>query len=283
MFLKVNIIFILLTCHIYENLYAEINTKTANSVSTTDKNSLKRYLLPNQHPLHSQLKDIFVYSNMFQSIKHFRKAGFQVRESPNHFKDVGFKGNDKNRKGKPRLWRIMVAAHPSCPGYLFKKFTDKISQEAQLRNYIKRIKGAEKIRNYINKHHFKHIVVPHKWLYKLPKSFHRLKPNSYILVVERMDIYDDWEDPNGQARKLYYNMDKETLTEFCTLLHAIGGCDAFPRNQPFTRSGKIAFIDTEHVGQKEEHFFKYIVPALNKELQAYAIALWAKLEAEKKK
>jgi len=145
------------------------------------------------------------------------------------------------------------------------------------------VTGAQRIREYIKEHHFKHIVVPDKWIYKLPKSFAEdSKTPSYILIVEKMDIYSDFDDPNGTARQLYYNMDIEILTELCTILHAIGGCDAFPRNQPFTRSGQIAFVDTEHVGQMKGHFIKHIVPALNPDLQAYALALWMQLEDEER-
>src|SRR5262249_21775609 len=66
----------------------------------------------------------------------------------------------------------------------------------------------------------------------------------------------------------------------CMILHDIGGCDAYPWNQPFTREGKIAFVDTEDVGKRRFHdyFIQHIVPALNEELQPYAVDLWMKLE-----
>jgi hypothetical protein len=219
---------------------------------------LKSYFLPRNHPLNSSLGHLFQYSFMFRSPKYLTAAGFHVKVSHH---------------------RLMVAKHPNISNYLIKKFIDRIPRTSQLKNFIKRIRGARCLRQHIKKLGLKHIVVPHKWLYPLPKKF---SSNSYVLVVEEMDVYDDWDDPNGKARELYYNMDREILTEFCMLLHAVGGCDSIPRNQPFTRSGQIAFIDTEHVGEHKGHFYKHIVPALNPELQDYAIALWKKLEQEKK-
>lgn len=224
---------------------------------------IKKYLLPKNSQLAIILKNLITDPTMFDSNQNFQNAGFLV------------KNGHRN---------LMVGMHPSTPNYLIKKFSSVRSQKMQIDNFIKRIKGAEKVRNYIKKNKFKHLIVPKKWLFKLPSAFSDKKEDpSYLLIVENMDILQDWIDPNSQARQLYYNMDKEILTELCKTLHAIGGCDAFPRNQPFTKTGKIAFVDTEHVGHKKGHFIKHIVPALNPELQAYALALWSKLEEENKK
>lgn len=228
----------------------------------TKKETIKSYLIPDNHPLQEYLHTLFINPHMFKSAERFREEGFQVK--------LGHR-------------KLMVGAHPATPQYLFKKFTDAQSQIMQLKNYIKRIEGTKVLRECIKKHNFKHLIVPQKWLYKLPSQFSQKHTDEpYLLVVENMDIYDDWENPNGVARQLYYNMDIEILTELCIILHEVGGCDAYPRNQPFTRSGKIAFVDTEHVGKMKGHFIKHIVPALNQELQAYALALWMKLEDEEK-
>lgn len=228
----------------------------------TKKFSVDAYLLPQDHPLYTQLASLFYDSHMFQSYKYLKHADFKVKLG-NHGK------------------RLMVGAHPSIPDYLIKKFPNAVPQTKQLGNFIQRIKGAAVLRNYIRKHRFKHLVVPEKWLYRLPKNF----PNhSYVLIVEKMDIYDDADDPNGQIRKMYYDIDIEVLTELCTLLHAVGGCDSLVRNIPFTRSGQIAFVDTESVGTAKTRgqFHKDTLPLFNPELQAYALALWEKLEQESK-
>jgi hypothetical protein len=221
----------------------------------------KSYLLPEEDPLHHKLKDLFQDPFMFESPKDLKKAGFKIKVNRNS--------------------HCMVASHPSLPNHLIKKFYDDISQRHQLKNFIRRIKGAQTLRKYIKDHHFNHLIVPKKWLYQLPDSFAEdFSFPSYALIVEKMDIYDDWDDPNGKARELYYHMDKEVLRELCVLLHDLGGCDSLPRNQPFTRTGKIAFVDTEDVGKLKDHFLKFTVRALNPELQTYAIDLWQKLEEQ---
>lgn len=240
-----------------------LHAKDHDSHQKENRTSLSSYLLPVDHPLQEQLRPLFNDRRMFRSEKSFQDAGFDVT--------LGHR-------------KLFVGAHPSIPYHLFKKFSDSISQSFQLRNYIKRIRGAAIIENYIKKHQFKHIVVPQKWLYPLPGQFsndHYKK--TYILIVEKMDIYTDWDNPEGIARKLYYDMDKEVLFELCMILHDLGGCDGYPRNQPFTRTGQIAFVDTEHVGQMKDHFHKHIIPALNPGLQKHALSLWNKLESKERK
>ena len=79
------------------------------------------------------------------------------------------------------------------------------------------------------------------------------------------------------ATQLYDNMEIDILTELCTILHDVGGCDALPRNQPFTLSGKIAFVDTEHVGLLfKYHFRKIFVPALISISPSHALASYYK-------
>lgn len=228
----------------------------AHEKSHSLDNSIEAFYLPENHPLHKTLPHLFRLPIMFRSPKILMSQGFDVKVSHR---------------------RLMIAGHPDIPHYLIKKFVDRIPQSTQLGNFLKRIRGANALRHHIKKLKLKHIVVPKKWLYQLSKNF---PPFSYVLVVEKMDIYDDWDNPDGKARKLYYNMDKDILTELCILLHTVGGCDSIPRNQPFTQSGQIAFIDTEHYGQNKGHFYKHILPALNPELQAYATALWEKLQDE---
>jgi hypothetical protein len=222
--------------------------------------NIEPYLLPRNHPLNEYLKLLFIHPKIFKSSEYFKKAGFKV-----------IRGHKK----------LMVGAHPFLPGYLFKKFPEGLSQKVQLENFIKRINGAKLIQKYITEHKFTHLVVPQKWIYQLPTFFSKKsEAPSYLLVVEDMNIYGDFDDSHGVEKELYYNMNLTMLTEFCILSHAIGGCDDYPRNQPFTHSGKIAFVDTEHVGAKKDHFIRHIVPALNPEKQAYALDLWKRLEEQ---
>ncbi|CUI16617.1 conserved putative secreted protein [Candidatus Protochlamydia naegleriophila] len=255
--LVISLLTLLFSSH--ASLSADLELRKKQNENGADK-ALEPYMLPRNHPLKGYLSILFSNPNMFKSSSHFRKAGFHV-----------IRGHRK----------LMVGGHPHVPDYLFKKFPNSMPQAKQLENFLKRQKGAQVLRNYILTHNYKYLVIPQKWLIKLPRSFSQGdKDRSYVLVVDNMDIHRDYNDPNGICRQLYYNMSVEMLTELCTILHAVGGCDAFPRNQPFTKEGKIAFVDTEHVGKMKGHFLKHIVPALNEELQAYAIALWNKLEDE---
>ncbi len=220
--------------------------------------ALDIYFLPVNHPLQTPLNTLLTSLSIFRSPSSLRKEGFSVKEGHQ---------------------LLMVAAHPAIQGYLIKKFSGKKHTKKENDNFLKRLKGAEKIRQAIQQHKCKHLVVPEKWIYSIDS---RHSYRKYFLIVEDMDVYD-WDDPKGELENLYYNMDIEILKELCTVLHAVGGCDAFPRNQPFTRSGKIAFVDTEHVGEKKDYFLIHIVPALNNDLQKYAIDLWAGLEEESRR
>jgi|EndMetStandDraft_5_1072996.scaffolds.fasta_scaffold37093_3 hypothetical protein len=244
---KFVIFFYALFLFLFASIHGDITYYASKeAVNPYNKQVLKPYLLPKSHPLYPQLRNLFKNPKMFKSADEFRKEGFHIQ--------FGHKG-------------LMVASHPNIKGYLFKKFPDKRSKETQLENYIRRIEGANTIRKFIEGNHFKHLMVPQKWLYRTPYG--------YILIVEKMDIYNLNETNNR-----YFQIDPEILKELCTTLHALGGCDAFTRNQPFTRSGKIAFVDTEHVGHMRNAFHKHILPALRHEMREYAISLWKKLDRE---
>lgn len=230
--------------------------------NTDDTDPLENYILPKGRSLNLKLKSLFTNSNMFSSENEFRKAGFRVKAG--------------HRK-------LMVGAHPKIPGFLIKKFQNSMPFPLQMDNFLLRIKGANKIREFIASHNFVHLVVPQKWLYELPKNFVKFPAKrNFVLVVEDMNIIDDLHKPDSEVLKLYYNMSKEMLTELTMLLHGLNGCDAMPRNQPFTKSGKIAFVDTEHVGRLKGHFLKHVVPVLNDQNQKFAIKLWNRLENEER-
>lgn len=250
-----------LHCDLPESFIHEAKIAIPSDSNTKDKKIFKSHQLQQSHPLYNYLDSLFYDPNMFKTPKQFEDAGFNLI--------FGHK-------------KLMVGAHPSFPEYLFKKFPNSCSQSQQLQNFILRIKGAEILRKYIISHQFKHIVVPQKWLCKLPKSFSNENQDTYILIVENMDIVGGGDNPDGATRQAYLNIDKEMLTELCMILHDVGGCDAWPRNLPFTSSGKIAFVDTEHVGRKKGDFVKHIIPVLNPQMQEYAWALWRHLESNSK-
>lgn len=190
-------------------------------------------------------------------------------ESPEQMRAAGFEVNQRVHE------ELMVATHPLLKTYIFKKYTNKIPQDVQLAKYIHRVNGARTIEKCIKKYSFKHLIVPRKGIYPLPPQFGK---NSYLVVAEYLDICSGDDHRSGENGQRYYNMSKDVLRELIYMMHVLGGCDAWPRNQPFTRQGKIAFVDTEHVGEKSRHFARHIIPRLNPELQLYATQLISELK-----
>ena len=176
-------------------------------------------------PTSIDLNQLFRKSSMFDSIAAWRKAGFEIlRESED---------------------KIIVASHPDVGGYLFKKYgpNNSRSYEEQLEKYQSRIAGARLLREHLDANQIDRIIVPRKWLCTLPDRFdvRRGKP-SYIVIVDRYDILDP-----DKSKRRYRDIDRSLLEDLCTVLFKFRGLDFTPRNVPFTRDHKIAYIDTEYL------------------------------------
>jgi hypothetical protein len=78
-------------------------------------------------PTSLDLDALFTDPDMFDSRRAWRRAGFEVLDPA---KDT----------------ECMVAAHPTAPGYLFKKYTSVISRREQRANYASRARGASRAR-----------------------------------------------------------------------------------------------------------------------------------------
>jgi hypothetical protein len=167
------------------------------------------------------LKTLFCDERMFVSRRAWSAAGFRVSERADNGK-------------------IMVAAHPSVPGLLFKKYNDDTAQRDQEANYRRRIEGAGRLRAFVDRHLLRRVIIPRKRLLELPHPFSRRDP-SHILVVERLDLLSD-----EQTRAAYYGIDPGILQELCVVLFHFRGMDSSAKNVPFVTDGRIAFIDTEH-------------------------------------
>jgi len=138
----------------------------------------------------------------------------------------------------------MVGRHQSVEGCLFKKYSNKISKislDDQLANYECRIEGASRLRTFISEHHLRHIAVPQKWLYEIPTPSPHISRISYILVVEELKLLD-----KKKTERAYRHIDKSVLRELCLVLFHFRGLDSITKNMPFTKDGRVAFIDTEH-------------------------------------
>lgn len=172
-------------------------------------------------PTSINLSELFRDPRMFDSARGWRKAGFVVH-------------------GEGTKSDVMVASHPSTPGYLFKKYSKKMSPKDQLRNYRRRIEGADKLRAFIATQQLTRIVVPGKHLHELSREFSRKGKSSFVLVVEQIPLLD-----SSQSKQLYHQIDDETLRQLCLVLRKFRGLDSGVRNVPFTVDGQIAFVDTE--------------------------------------
>lgn len=169
-------------------------------------------------------RTLFRDPDMFDSADDWGGAGFKILRASDN--------------------KICVASHKSAEGYLFKKYVASGKREAlddQLENYQTRIEGARRLRSFINDQRLRHVVVPSKWLRDLPRDFGSRGQSSHVLVVDRLDLLDD-----DASQRRYGDIDEDVLRELCVVLHAFRGLDSTAKNVPFTRDGRIAFIDTEH-------------------------------------
>lgn len=174
------------------------------------------------------LGKIFVDPAMFSSRGAWERAGFKV---PDRYDDN----------------KILVASHDAAPGYLFKKHMSHVDLSKQRCNYERRVEGADRVRSFVARRKLRQIVVPHKWLYALPKRFGTKKEESFVLIVERLVLLD-----LSASEHAYGSIDATLLKELCVVLHAFRGLDFSVTNAPFTEDGRIAFIDTERWDRRKK-------------------------------
>lgn len=170
-------------------------------------------------PTALHLDTLFTDRDMFDSRKAWRRAGFDVFDPA---KDT----------------ECMVAAHASAPGYLFKKYPDRIAQTVQRDNFAARAKGAARVAALIRDERLEHVVVPQKHIHVLSKRFGK---DVQVLVVERIDIVG-----TDASEQRYENIAEPVLRDLLRVLVKFPGLDSNSKNVQFTRGGKIAFIDLEN-------------------------------------
>ena len=216
------------------------------------------YLLPDSHPMKPALDRIFSADRVTLSIKTMKKAGF-VNPSP-------------------RKWtHLVVTTHPEVPGVIFKLFLDVqryYKGKAEHVHWLERIRGAQALQAELATRGWNHLFkVPRKWIYPLPeepsppRAFIR---KDFILVEEDMDIFDS--ATNYEKWKSEW-VTTAKLDAVYTLLKQYGLHDcAKPDNIPFSRDGKIAFVDTQTLYQWPV-LYKKLTPYLAPPMQAYWKAL----------
>lgn len=212
---------------------------------------LEPYFLPTHHPIRKKLDALFSKQRATLSLKTFEKAGF---------------GKQKLRQPT----NIIVGRHADFSSYLFKVYLDSQPAVVEWDNWIKRIEGAKAIESCCQAHEFSHFVVPQKWIYPLPlnpspplKEAYARK--NFILIVEEIPILHQKENENAYLKKIT----PQILDELYVILSETQAIDSvYIDNIPFTRSGKIAFVDTEHHHAGQVPFHK-LTPRLNPKMQNY--------------
>jgi hypothetical protein len=210
---------------------------------------LEPYFLPEDHPVKAKLDKLFQKERITLSRETFQKAGF----------------------GKPRKradTNIVVGKNPILTGFLIKAYLDTQPSVAEWVNWLDRIQGAEAIRACIKRHRYTHLFkVPRKWIYPLPADpSPPLSPEynrkNFILVVEDMRVLNHEENCRAYEKE----MDDERLNALYVVLTEVGLIDSvYLDNTPFTRDGKMAFIDTEHYHKGPidyERLSKYLSPSM---------------------
>lgn len=220
------------------------------------------YLLPPDSPVKPILDQIFSSSRVLLSLETMKAAGF----SP----------------VKPRKFtHLIVTKHPALPGYVIKAYLDSQRYYKKMTEYeiwIKRIQGAQSIQNLINNQGWNHLFkVPQKWIYELPKkpaAPSEFIPKYYILVEEDMELVS--QEKNAKVWKSHF-VTTELLNSLYVILKTLGLKDCIKtHNIPFSRDGRIAFIDTQTFN---EWPVKYKI--LGKELSKPNATYWKQLTKNK--
>ena len=211
-----------------------------------------------QLPLEIDLDKLFSKSTTLDSARDWRDAGFEIMRG-----DEG---------------KIIVASHRSVRGFLFKKYERAFtSYDEELELYEERVNGARLLKDHLDAHHVEKIVVPRKWLCTLPSRDKARGKPTYVIIVDRYDLLD-----RDESERLYRRIDRKVLKDLCTILFLFRGLDFSLRNVPFTRSGEIAFIDTEHIKltkkkkllSRRDSYEQNLSKLLSDSDRRFALSLW---------
>lgn len=256
-----------------ENVWEQLNTEILESQDTLPRgivypnysdnpaiNELIRsktvkFLLPLNHPLKPILDEIFTKSRVNENNQTVIDAGFQ-------------------RLAVKATSQIAVLKHPTMPGYLIKLYLENVipnKNKAGWEWLSQRCAGAKAVRNLIKDKKLKHFRVANKWLYPLPlnpASTQNIKNQEiFALVVTDMNIVSY----NESEYFWKHNITKSVLDELYVILSHGLASTAVILNEPPTKDGKFACIDTEH--PKRNYDLKVVLQYLSYDMGAY----WKKL------
>lgn len=257
------IVKLILSFFIFLQLSADSKIKKSNAIypsfddnpflSEKMRGKLFPYLLPLDHPAKDILDKIFFKTRATLNLESFKRAGFEVIST------------------RPCSY-ILVAANAEISDYLVKIYLDNEHRLKQgiegWKWLISRCRGANKIREVIERKNFTHFVVPRKWIYPLPVNPSLPDESVYsrkevILVVEKMDLVNYEENLIAWKTKITYRH----LEELYAIISRAGGSSYRPDNIAYTKEGKFAFIDTEYPSKYPD--YKSINSYLSDEMLAY--------------
>lgn len=219
---------------------------------------VEKYVMRDDHPLKEKLDQIFSKSRIIRNQKSMVAAGFDAAEPQ-------------------KFTRITVTKHSEMPGYIFKIYFDTLGTNQghpEYNGFVQRVKGSQLIRRSIEFHNYEHLLkVPRKWLYLLPDepspSPHHER-RFFILVEDDMDIFR--KNKNKNLWKSEW-VTKELLNALFTITTELCLSDsAVPNNCPFSKDGRVAFIDTQRFNTGMMKYEK-LIPYLSPDMKAY----WKKL------
>lgn len=214
--------------------------------------NLKPYFLPIDHPIKKKLDYLFQNKRVTLSEETFVEAGFCITRSN-------------------RPMNAIVTGHKELKGYLVKVYLDSQLAICEWHMWMRRIKGIEVIQQCLNKYGFNQFILPKKWIYPLPidpaspldEKYNR---KNFILIVEDMHILNHKENAKAYKKLMtqrLLNALYKVMLE-CQLTDCV-----WIGNMPFTKKGKIAFIDTElfHNGIPDfERLKKHLSPSMQEYL-----------------
>lgn len=215
---------------------------------------VKPYLLPYDSDLRKKLDLIFSDEHVIKNERTLQM---------NHFTIASWKGKNN----------ILVAKNSNVKNYVFKLFLDSQGVPHEWYHYIKRIEGSLAIGKMIASKGFEaSFKVPKKCLYLLPKAQTKREGSLFILVAEKIQLKSAEENrKKWKSSKL----NETFLKQVYTLINELGLIDSvYIDNIPFSKDGKVAFVDTEHYNVFPVNFKKlehYLHPTKKK--------IWAEMSS----
>jgi len=214
------------------------------------KGELRKYIIPDRHPIKEKLDYIFKSRRVTQDIDAFQEAGFSIISN------------------RPRSF-ITVAKHPDLEKYIIKAYMDtELRKKRGIPGWkwlTRRCLGAKRIAYTIAKNKMKYFTVARKWIYPLPPEPSPLDDGKHVRQIVLLVATDMQLTSKKENLKAWYNViTKEHLQELFTIMNLAKGESYRPDNIHYTKSGQFAFIDTEYpfLGPDYDSIRKYLSPSM---------------------